>query len=150
MQREHQCESLRGTPMASPLVSVIVCTYNRAALLASCLESLVAQTLAAERYEIIVVDNGSTDRTQAVACDFAQCYGTVKVVLEPRLGVSHARNTGIRHAQADYLAFIDDDARALPDWVERILAAFAETDPPPFVVGGQIMPLYEHPPPTWF
>jgi len=136
--------------MASPLVSVIVCTYNRAALLGQCLQSLVTQTLATEHYEIIVVDNGSTDRTQEVAHDFARRHGTIRVVLEPRLGLSHARNTGIRHAQADYLAFIDDDARAFPDWVERIVAAFAETDPPPVVVGGRILPIYEHPPPAWF
>jgi len=136
--------------MASPLVSVIVCTYNRAALLGQCLQSLVAQTLATEHYEIIVVDNGSTDRTQEVVHNFVQRHGTVRVVREPRLGLSHARNTGIRYARADYLAFIDDDARAFPDWVERIVAAFAETAPPPVVVGGRILPLYEHPPPGWF
>lgn len=136
--------------MGSLTLSVIVCTRNRAEHLKHCLRTLVAQRLAVDQYEIIVVDNHSTDETQTVADEFVRYHPHIRIVTEPRTGVSHARNTGVTHARAAYVAFIDDDARACPDWVANIIKAFQQTDPPPAVVGGPISPLYEQPPPDWF
>ena len=136
--------------MAPPLVSVIVCTHNQAVLLEQCLQSLVAQTLSPDQYEVVVVDNNSTDHTQTIVGRFICRYPHIKVVAEQRIGVSHARNTGVACSQADYVAFIDDDAQALPDWVKKIVAAFRQTQPTPAVVGGQTFPHYVQSPPGWF
>jgi glycosyltransferase involved in cell wall biosynthesis len=65
-------------------------------------------------------------------------------------GVSAARNAGAREADGDYIAYIDDDAIPAPDWVERILEAIGETDPPPALIGGRILPHWEAPLPSWW
>lgn len=136
--------------MPKPDISVIVPTYNRADLLPGCLQSLADQTLSAERYEVIIVDNNSTDHTKTIAKVFADKHRHFSLIGERTLGRSHAVNTGVRHAKADYVAFTDDDTKAFPDWLERIVASFSEIEPTPVVVGGEIRPVYEKPPPDWF
>lgn len=96
----------------TPLVSVIIPTYNRAHLIAQCLKSVLAQTL--NDYEVIVVDDGSTDTTR----DFLlKAYGNnIRYISHPtNRGLSAARNTGIEHAQGTYIAVLDDDDVWLPD-----------------------------------
>uniref|UniRef100_A0A6S6M022 Glycosyltransferase n=1 Tax=Citrifermentans bremense TaxID=60035 RepID=A0A6S6M022_9BACT len=141
--------AVAGEPMR-PLLSVVVCTYNREALLRHCLQSLAGQTLDKERYEVLVIDNNSTDGTRTVASSFAPRIPNLRLVLEPRQGVSHARNRGWREAQGELVAYIDDDAQACPEWCERIVAAFTTMSPRPVAVGGEIRPWYEATPPSWF
>lgn len=133
----------------APAISVIVCTRDRARLLEPCLASLAAQTLAPGRFEVLVVDNGSTDATPALARRFAAEHAHFRVLAEPRAGRSLAANAALHAARGRYVAFIDDDARARPAWVERILAAFETREPRPVAVGGEIHPIYETPPPAW-
>ncbi len=104
-------------------VSVIVCTLNRAESLRETLKSLLTQTLARDAYEIIVVDNGSKDHTRSVVAAI-QKEGTVAVtyVVEEALGLSNARNRGVRTAAGRLIFFIDDDARA----DRALLATFVE------------------------
>ncbi|UCF30159.1 MAG: glycosyltransferase family 2 protein [bacterium] len=131
-------------------LSVVVCTHNRPALLASCLQSLADQSLAGDQYEVIVVDNNSTGSTGEVIDRFAGRVKNFRSVVETDQGLSHARNRGWREALGEFVAFIDDDARAAPDWCERILGAFETVTPRPVLVGGRILPWYETPPPEWF
>lgn len=131
-------------------ISVVVCTYNRADLLPDCLRSLAEQTLDPHRFEVIVVDNNSTDNTKQVVADFLHKYSHFRLVEESRQGLSHARNCGWKEARGEYVAYVDDDARAVPDWIERIVHNFAEIVPKPIAVGGEIHPFYDVPPPAWF
>ena len=133
-------------------ISVVVCTYNRANMLAGALESLVQQTVDKGSYEIIVVDNGSTDATSEVTRNFQARYRVCNIMLvrEDRLGLAYARNAGSRQARGNYVAFMDDDARASPNWLDIALRCFEEVQPPPIGIGGPILPLYDSPKPTWF
>jgi glycosyltransferase involved in cell wall biosynthesis len=127
-------------------VSVVLCTYNRAARLADALAALVDQR-DAPPYEVVVVDNNSTDDTRTVIARFAST-GVVRYASEPIQGLSYARNRGAAVARADLLAFTDDDVRVGPDWVRSIADAFAE-QPDVEMVGGRVEPDWEGEPPAW-
>src|SRR5206468_4590408 len=93
-----------------PRISVIVCTYNGARTIRDCLEALERLTYA--DYEVIVVDDGSTDTTAAIA----RRYNCRLIQTENR-GLASARNTGLRAARGEIVAYIDDDAYPDPDWL---------------------------------
>jgi glucosyl-dolichyl phosphate glucuronosyltransferase len=129
-----------------PSASVIVPTRNRAPVLRACLQSLAAQTMPAERFEVIVVDNGSSDDTAAVARAFDGPL-RLRLLHEPEPGLHIGRHAGWRAAQSDVLMFADDDIEAEPGWVEAVAAAF--DDPAVALVGGNDRPNFEHAPPAW-
>jgi glycosyltransferase involved in cell wall biosynthesis len=118
---------------AQPIVSVIVPVYNDAARLRRCLAALQAQTWPAERLEVIVVDNGSTDD---VARSLADSPGVVALHAS-RPGSYAARNAGIAAARGEVLAFTDADCLPAPDWVERGVARLLDA-PDVAMVGGRI------------
>ena len=128
--------------------SIIVGTRNRSQLLRGSLESLLADGSATSR-EVIVVDNGSTDDTRAVVESFAATRPDVPVryVLEPRVGLSHARNKGVAEAVGDILIFADDDLFFCDGWLDELVTPFA--DETVGMVGGRIVPLWPEPPPAW-
>ena len=136
--------------MQKPLLSVIVCTYNRQDLLPLCLQCLADQTLDKSFYEVVIINNNSTDSTQLVAQGFVDKQENFCLVVETKQGLSHARNRGWREAKGEYIAYIDDDAKARPDWCERILQAFKTVTPNTVCVGGPILAWYETAPPEWF
>jgi len=129
-------------------ISAVVATRNRASYLRKALTSLVAQTLPQELYEIIVVDNASTDNTQEVVGEFSD-RPNLRYCYEPIVGVSRARNTGWRNAQGAYIAFLDDDAVAYPDWLAKFLDTFETFVPSPGCLGGRCLPIWEAPRPDW-
>jgi glycosyltransferase involved in cell wall biosynthesis len=130
-------------------LSVVIGTYNRAHLLAGTLGALAAQEAPPSLdWEIVVVDNNSTDSTaQAVAAFVPTTTVPVRYVFEPRQGISHARNRGIREAQGSILAFTDDDVLPAPDWVSCVAAAMERWDAQG--VGGRILPRWETEVPRW-
>ena len=132
-----------------PKISVVVTTYNRADLLKGCLESLCQQTLDHSLYEIIVVDNHSTDDTHEVV-EFFQRTGIVHYLMESQQGMNHARNLGLKEAHGNFVAYIDDDALAASEWLEVAEHAFATVVPTPDCLGGPIFPFYTSPMPEWF
>lgn len=136
--------------MAKPILSVIVCTYNRQDLLPICLESLSNQTIDKSLYEVIVVDNNSTDSTNKICKEFVKKNTNFRVVVESKIGLCGARNRGWTESKGDYVAYIDDDAKAIPDWCGKIIDAFENVAPKPVAVGGEIHPWYEAQPPDWF
>ena len=132
-----------------PAVSVVVCTYNRATLLAECLESLAAQTTSASLFEVIVVDNNSRDETRAVAERYCNGRANFRYVVESVQGLSHARNRGLAESRGGLIAYIDDDAKAPSDWIAAILRFFARV-PEADAAGGPYLAHCANPLPEWF
>ena len=132
----------------APKISAIICTRNRAALLEKCLLSLENQSLTANLFEVLVVDNGSSDRTPALLHKFTARL-PLTVINEPVIGLSRARNTGWQAARSDYIAFIDDDAMADPDWLASGLRSFETVRPIPSALTGPIRLTWEQPAPQW-
>ena len=132
----------------TPVVTVIVCTLNQADYLRKALGSLYGQTLPREEYEVIVVDNGSTDPTRQTAESFRE-MGNLHYLFDPVPGLSRARNTGWRKARGEIVAYLDDDALASPDWLEAIRDRYEMFRPRPASVGGRILPIWEAEKPSW-
>ena len=108
------------------MISLIICTRNRAAALGRCLDH-VAALVHAGTWELVLVDNGSTDATAAVIGGFvAQAGFPAKAVTQPVKGLSNARNAGISAAAGDILLFTDDDCYVAPDLLDACAAAFAD------------------------
>jgi glycosyltransferase involved in cell wall biosynthesis len=133
-------------------ISAVVCTYNRASLLAGALDSLVQQSLDSHNYEIMVVDNACTDETPAVVRALQEEHPEHNIVsiYESKQGLGHARNAALEHARSKYVAYLDDDALANPDWLKHAVELFETIKPTPICVGGPILPFYTTPKPTWF
>ena len=129
-------------------ISVVISTYNRSDLLKGALESLLNQEANGINYEVIVVDNNSSDGTKEVVQSRLQGTENLKYVFEARQGVSYGRNTGIEYAQAPIIAFTDDDVRVTPNWISAIKRAFDEFPDADFV-GGRILPHWRTEPPAW-
>lgn len=129
------------------LISVVVCTFNRSRLLRSVLDSLYKQTLPRDRYEVIVVDNRSTDDTRAVVDDFLSC-GNIRYIYEARQGLAHARNAGWQAAEGSYVGYLDDDSLAPPEWlsVASDIAGEGRFE----IFGGPIHPYYSVARPAWY
>lgn len=131
-----------------PLISVIVCTRNRAELLARALASVTDQEFPHDDYEILVVDNGSTDRTPEVAAQF-RGRAEIRCLREERVGLCIARNTGWQAASGRYVAFFDDDAIAMPGWLAAIRDGFGTTSETIGAIGGRVHPIWGAPRPAW-
>jgi glycosyltransferase involved in cell wall biosynthesis len=131
-------------------VTVCICTRDRADDLRQCLQALDAQDASPARYEILVVDNGSSEACRAA--NAALCAGRRRVRLFARgiCTLSEARNEAAAAARGRFLAYLDDDALPAPDWISRILDAIADPSAPPAVLGGRILPVWEAPLPGWW
>jgi glycosyltransferase involved in cell wall biosynthesis len=130
------------------LVSIAICTRDRATLLRECLAALQDQVGEMSDVEILIVDNGSTDDTQQVAHEFADCFPHWRCVSEPQTGLSHARNRALAVTEGDWVAFLDDDARPLAGYIARLkkLAREGAFD----CVGGIYLPWYAEGRAPWF
>ena len=131
-------------------VTVCICTRDRPGYLSDCLEGLRSQTVGEQRFGILVVDSASTGEVPARIAGLVGTLRNARLLRVEQPGVSVARNVGASEAGGGYIAYIDDDAIPDRDWVERILAAIGETDPPPALIGGRILPRWETPLPPWW
>ncbi|RTL52011.1 MAG: glycosyltransferase [Sphingobacteriales bacterium] len=131
-------------------ISVVICTYNRATYIAAALESLVQQTFNKNAFEVIVVNNNSTDNTEQICKKFIADHSQYAFYFlnEPQQGASFARNTGAAVAKGSLLCFMDDDAIAVPDYLAKIIDFFA-THPDAGGLGGRIIPKYIPEEPKW-
>lgn len=135
--------------MNTPEISVVVCTYNRAALLEKALRSLFAQKVDPHSYEIVVIDNNSADETpQVVESLKAESPVPLRYFREARQGNAYARNAGVDHAAGAIIAYMDDDVIADENWIAVMKSAFAR-DPGLSFVGGKVLPIWEGDPPSW-
>jgi glycosyltransferase involved in cell wall biosynthesis len=133
-------------------ISAAICTFNRADLLGGAISSLCRQSLPAAHYEILIVDNGSTDNTADIVRGCQDNYPdhTILLISESNVGLSYARNRAMQEAKGRYLAYIDDDARAEPNWLEQALDIFQEKPEALVCLGGSVWPFYTTPKPEWF
>jgi glycosyltransferase involved in cell wall biosynthesis len=130
-------------------VSIIVPTLNRSALLRSTIVSLIAQTFPADDFEIIVIDNGSTDSTGATVESLRGEHpkSRLRYFYEPEPGLLSGRHRGALEATGEILVFTDDDIEAAPGWLAAIVSGF--DDPQVQLLGGKNLPKYESAPPAW-
>jgi len=130
-------------------ITVVISTYNRSGRLAATLDSVLEQQSREVRYEVIVVDNNSTDSTREVVESYiGRGHTNLSYVFEPMQGVSYARNAGIGKARAEVIAFADDDVRVAKDWVADIKRVF-EKHPEVDCIGGRVLPGWTSEPPAW-
>ncbi|RLD07626.1 MAG: hypothetical protein DRI32_00545 [Chloroflexi bacterium] len=128
---------------AFPPVSIIVCTRNRAALLPRMIEQLCAQNYPQETFEIIIVDNCSTDETPEVVQRFVRELSCpLRYVREDRSGVTFARNRGAKEARYPNLAYLDDDCTVGENWLVQLVSGF-ELDEQVAVVAGRVDIAYD-------
>jgi glucosyl-dolichyl phosphate glucuronosyltransferase len=134
-----------------PVISCVICTYNRDKFIIMCLESLSRQNAPKEQFEVIVVDNASTDGTANLVKSFLNEHSDLpfRYVFEPKKGLSNARNRGIEEAKGEIVLYLDDDAESEPNLISEMISFFEE-HPEASGAGGRILPIYsEMPEPEW-
>ncbi len=130
-------------------VSVIVPTRNRAEQLAHLLPQLMAQDYPRDAFEILVVDNNSTDATRRVVEGLIPTSPVpLRHILEPRVGITYARNRGAQETRFPYLAYCDDDCNVGPDWLGHLMSGF-DLDPAVVAVSGLVLLALGHKRPAW-
>lgn len=135
---------------ANPEISVIICSYNRARYIREALESLYRQQISKDLFEVIVVDNNSTDQTDEVCHTFLKNHPDMNAqyLKEPQQGSSFARNTGAKAAKGNFFVFMDDDALADSYFISGYIKLFKEI-PDAVGAGGRIIPRYIPNEPVW-
>jgi glucosyl-dolichyl phosphate glucuronosyltransferase len=133
-------------------LSAIICTYNREKYLPAAIDALLNQKgVTSNDFEIVIINNNSTDKTEEIALSFKQNTLKIPVIyaIETKQGLSHARNKGIEVASGKYLAFLDDDAFADENYIKDVLEFF-NNNPEAMAVGGRILLHFEKNKPTWY
>jgi len=126
-------------------LSIVICTFNRAFYLQKCLEALTPQNIT--ETEIIVIDNNSTDNTREIVEYFQKSSVQIRYFLEQKVGLSHARNRGLKEAKSEWVCYVDDDAIVMQGYVQRVISLIKSY---PFdFFGGKVTPLYLNPKPEW-
>jgi glycosyltransferase involved in cell wall biosynthesis len=112
-----------------PMISVVICTYNRADTLRRALQSLICQETDGQfSYEILVIDDGSSDGTRAVVSEIAsRSQVPVRYVCEEGYGIAQARNRCVSESRGEWIAWCDDDQLAEPDWLNQLFAVACRT-----------------------
>jgi exopolysaccharide biosynthesis polyprenyl glycosylphosphotransferase len=128
-----ECADSKPKPILQNLekqtqISVIIPTYNNADILPACLEALLAQEYPHDKYEIIVVDDGSTDHTSEVVSQFTDSIPVVRYFHQANQGPAAARNNGAKHAAGDIIMFTDDDCVAEPQWIIQMSQPFHKSN----------------------
>jgi len=125
----------------SPFVSVVVVTKNEEKNICKCLESLLAQDYPKDKYEVIIVDGVSTDRTQEICKQYP-----VRLIAAEKSGISYQRNRGIEAAKGKYVAFTDADCIVEKAWLRKLVAQIEKCDEDIVAVGGPNLVLNNDPP----
>ena len=126
--------------------TVAICTHNRAELVGGAVERAVTEAQMCDA-EVLVVDNASTDPTPTVLARLQREAPALRVVREPRLGLSAARNRALAEARGEVVAFLDDDAIPERGWLAALLAPYDTREVT--CVGGPIRLAFSAPPPAW-
>jgi glycosyltransferase involved in cell wall biosynthesis len=131
-------------------VTVAVITYNRSRFLKETLAGLVRQDYPADQWELLVIDNNSTDNTRDVVFSFMTATPAPRWILETRPGLDHGRNRAVEESRCDVIALVDDDILMEPDWLTRLVAPFSSLNSHSIgVVGGEVVPVFPDGIPAW-
>lgn len=130
-----------------PILSVLLTSHNGADKLATTLPALIRALVKIDSYELIIIDNASSDNTAKVASEAADCVNPI-VISEPRKGKSYALNRGLEAARGGLIIFVDDDIRPDENWLTAFCEA-ATKYPKNNLFAGQIRPDWQAPPPAW-
>lgn len=128
-------------------ISVVICTYNREKYIAESINASLNQTVSHSYYQVIVVNNNSTDATDDICRKLLE-EKQFSYFIEEKQGLSHARNRGIKESQGEIIVFVDDDAIMKPDYIANMLTFFEERKEV-VGVGGKILPRYEEQKAAW-
>ena len=128
--------------------SIVICTHNREALLSVALKSACNQSVDPASYEVVVIDNNSSDGTREIVHQFREQFRNVEYYFESQIGLSHARNCGWQNAKGSYIAYIDDDCKLPPDWLSVANRIVEKLSPGAF--GGPAFLFFNGPGPDWF
>jgi glycosyltransferase involved in cell wall biosynthesis len=125
-------------------ISLVICTYNRCRYLPEALESIKAQTLLPEKFELLIIDNNSTDDTAVISRHFIEAnpHLQVRYFLEKNRGLSFARNRGMNESNAPIVNYVDDDAILSAGYLEAMVHFF-NSHPQAGGAGGKVIPKYE-------
>jgi glycosyltransferase involved in cell wall biosynthesis len=134
--------------MSNKSVSIIIPTYNRAKFIGLTLESFALQDYPKNSFEIIVMNNNSTDNTEFVVKEMIKQYPLIKYFEEKRQGVHYARNSAIKYASGEILYYTDDDMIAQSSLLKEIVSTF-DKDNKIASISGRVLPKWEVPPPKW-
>jgi len=131
-------------------ISAIISTYNRDQFLPGLFDSFKSQTLPATDFEVIIINNNSTDKTESLALEFIKNNGiNVRYFTETNQGLSFCRNRGILEAGSELVTFIDDDALPADDFLEKTILFF-DTHPDVGASGGKILLKFTGKKPVWY
>ncbi|WP_051319896.1 MULTISPECIES: glycosyltransferase [Planktothrix] len=130
-------------------ISAVICTYNRYDLLEKAIHSLKQQTLNSDLYRILVIDNSPDLEYAEQVKQHYDSQPFLEYVIEPKPGLSNARNVAAHLCNTEFIAYMDDDAIADPNWLEHILVAFQLFGQEAAVVGGSVEPLWPEERPSW-
>lgn len=128
-------------------ISVIIPTLNRADSLKKTLESVNEQDFPKEWFEVIVIDNGSTDHTESICREYHNKAGNLRYIFDARPGLHIGRNRGFLESKSDILVYADDDIIAFPTWLSAIYRGFQDKET--VLIGGNNYPLFEEKEPRW-
>ena len=138
------------SPAGNIRITVAIPTYNRAEFLRQTLVGLTAQQFPREHFEILVIDNNSSDATRAVVESFASSVPVPCHILETKQGLDHARNRAIAEARGEIIVFGDDDILVQPDWLAQIAVPLLADQPRRIgAVGGEVIPVFPDGLPEW-
>lgn len=131
-------------------ISVVICTYNREEFLTGLMDSIIKQSMDKRYFEILFINNNSTDRTASLCQQFIEQYPdySIRYFNEPQQGLSFARNRGIQEASGEYITFADDDALLAPDFLYQV-CRYLDGHPDIAEVGGPILLQYLDTIPKW-
>lgn len=136
---------------ASIKVTVAIPTYNRADFLRQTLAGIAEQQFPRDNFEVIVIDNNSTDHTRSVVAEFAAAKPAPRYVREPQQGLDYARNRAIAEARGEIIIFGDDDILVQPDWLAHLAVPLLADAGRQRIgaVGGEVIPVFPDGLPDW-
>lgn len=136
--------------MDQPLLSIVICTYNRDKYLSDCLDHLSKQIAPKITFEILVINNNSTDSTSRICLNYGEKHPGIQFrhLIEERQGLSFSRNRGLTESKSGLISYIDDDAFADPCYVSNLIDYFQQ-HPEVDAIGGKVIPIYQSREPLW-
>lgn len=134
--------------LSKPQITIAIPTCNRGAILQQVCEALLHQSVPAEIFSVLIIDNNSTDDTPQRMAKMANKFPHFSYRVEKKAGSSHARNAAWQHCDTTWIAYLDDDAKPFPGYVEALLRATARGECE--VIAGKVDPWRMQPLPSWF